>query len=292
MRSGFVAILGRPNVGKSTLLNGLLSKKVSIVSPRAQTTRDAVLGILNEKDKQIVFVDTPGIFYGDGKLESHMRRAAFGSAHQVDAILYLIDVSDPESEADLKILSSIDSEAPRFLVFNKIDRVHVEEARAKEAIFHEAFPDFPIIETSLLENFGFREIRDAIDPFIQEGMPFYPQDSLTDKDKAYQAKEVVREELLRFLKQEVPHQSAVKIDSFLKKEGGYEIRGRIIVDKEAHKSIVIGKNGQMIKKISMSARHELERMWHDHITVLTIRVEAIPGWRNSPKLLAELGYGD
>lgn len=292
MKVGVIAILGKPNAGKSTLLNALLSKKVSIVSPKAQTTRDSVMGVLNEKDRQIVFVDTPGIYYGDGKLDSHMRRAAFGSSRDVDAILYLIDGSVDSAESDIKILKSIDSEAPKIIVLNKIDLIRVEKARDMEAKIKEAFSDAPILETAFKDNFGLKEVKKAIEPYLWDGDPLFEAGTLTDKDREYQAKELIREKMLHFLRQEIPHQSAVRIDSFKREKGGYHIEASLIVEKAAHKSIVIGKGGEMIKKISMAARHEMERNWHDHVTALTIEVIVMPGWRNSPKLLAELGYGD
>lgn len=292
MNVAIIAIMGRPNVGKSTLLNCLLSKKVSIVTPKAQTTRDSIRGVLNEKDRQIVFVDTPGIYYGEGKLESHMRRAAFGSSREVDGILYLIDGSIDSLEMDLKIMKSIDSSAPMTIVLNKIDLIRVERARELEKELQEAFPESKIIEATFKENFGIKEVKASIEPLLWEGEPFFDLGTLTDKDKTYQAKEVIREKILHFLKQEIPHQSAVKIDSLKKENGGYTIHATIIVEKDAHKGIVIGKGGEMIKKISMAARHELERMWHEHITILEISVRAVPGWRNNAKILAELGYAD
>lgn len=292
MKIGTIAIMGRPNVGKSTFLNCALSKKISIVSPRAQTTRDSICGILTEKDRQYVFVDTPGIYYGDGKLESHMRRAAFGSSRGVDAILYFLDASSDSLDQDLKIVSSIKTDSPLLFVLNKIDLIKVEKAREIEEKVKIAYPNFLVIEASFKENFGIKEVKTALEPYLTEGEPLYPKDYLTDKDREYQAKEVIREKLLHFLFDEIPHQSAVRIDEFTKEGGGYNISATIIVEKKAHKGIVIGQGGQMIKKISMSSRHELERMWHEHVTHLTIEVEAIPGWRNSPKALMDLGYND
>ena len=292
MKIGVIAIMGRPNVGKSTLLNCLLSKKVSIVTPKAQTTRDSITGILNERDRQIVFVDTPGIYFGDGKLDSHMRRAAFGSSRDVDGILYLIDASVDSVEKDIKILKSVDSEAPKTIVLNKIDLIRVERAREIEAELMREFPDVKILETALKENFGIKEIKDTIAPLLWDGEPFFPEGVLSDKDPAYQAKEVIREKLLHFLHQEIPHQCAVKVLSIQHPKGGYSIEAKIVCEKDAHKGIIIGKGGEMIKKISMAARNELERMWHERILSLNLKVEAVPGWRNSPKMLAELGYGD
>ena len=292
MKSGFVAILGRPNVGKSTFLNAVLSKKVSIVSPKAQTTRDATLGILNEQDLQIVFVDTPGIHTGDKKLDSHMRRSAYSSSRDVDVILYILDASEKDMEPDLKILRSLSSDAPRIYVLNKIDLVRPEIGIAKKeallAFDEKAF----IIEASLKENFGIKEIKEAILPLLSGEMPFYPTDMLTDKDKSCQAKETIREKMLHFLRDEIPHSSAVKIDKFTRGDKGLVIKASIILDKPTHKPIVIGKGGAMIKKISMAARQELERMWHEKIASLELIVEVVPGWRDSPKALLDIGYGD
>jgi len=288
MKSGFVAILGRPNVGKSTLLNALLSKKISIVSPKAQTTRDDISGILNQKDLQIVFVDTPGIFTGAGGLDKYMNQSALSANKEVDATLYLIDASVDSLEKDIKILSSLNPKN-LFIVLNKIDTIKPDRGIEIREELKKNF-SYPIIEASLLENYGLKEIKDAILPLIPEGMPFYPENYITDKDKTYQIREIIRQELLHFLKQEVPHQSAVKIDSFNEENGGYIITATILVEKINHKGIVIGKGGQMIKKISMSARKELQRIWHEHINSLEIMVDVCPNWRNDPKILKELGY--
>ena len=291
MKVGFAAILGRPNVGKSTLLNGLLSKKISIVSPRAQTTRDAVSGVLTEKDAQIVFVDTPGIYYGEEKLDSHMRRAAFSSSRDVDVLLYLLDASVASLEEDFRIFRSIDSAAPRFFVLNKIDLIHIEQAEKLTAEIRESFPDVTIIRASFIENFGFKEVKEAILPFLKEGQPFYPEDVLSDKDMNFQAREIIREKLLHFLREEVPHQSAVRIGLFEEKKGGIVLEATVICDKPAHKAIIIGKGGAMIKKISMAARQEMERVFHTRVLSLKLDVECVPGWRSSPGALNALGYG-
>lgn len=291
MKVGFVAILGRPNSGKSTLVNALLSKKVSSVSPKAQTTRDSIFGILNEKDKQIVFVDTPGIFKGKSDLDRHLNKTAFDSSKGVEAIIYLLDGSKDDLEEDFKIIASLKEKSPIFLVLNKIDLLRAEEAMKKKEAIHERFPSFPLIEASFLTNFGLKEIKEAINPLLVEGLPYYPEGQITDKDLPFQAKETIRQKMLSFLSQEVPHQSAVAITSFKKEKGAYFIEAKIITEKDAHKAIVIGKGGAMIKKISMSSRHELERMWHEKVALLSIEVESHPGWRNDPKLLKDLGYG-
>ena len=292
MRSGFVAILGRPNVGKSTLVNALLSKKVSIVSPKAQTTRDAVLGILNEKDTQVVFLDTPGIYFGKEKLDSHMRRSAFSSSREADAILYLLDAGDIDLERDYKIVDSIKTEAPIFFVLNKIDLIRPEKGQEIIARLKERYPERQVIEACLKDNFGLKEIKEAVFPLLSGDTPFYPEDWLTDKNLDYQAKEIIREKMLYFLSKEVPHSSAVKIVSFKTVKDALQIEALIVVDRDAHKGIVIGKGGAMIKKISMAARQEMEKRWHRRVSNLVLSVEVRPGWRSKIADLIDLGYGD
>ncbi len=292
MKVGFVAILGRPNAGKSTFLNAVLSKKVSIVTPKAQTTRDSICGILNEKSRQIVFVDTPGIFFGEGALDRYMKKSAFDSSKDVDAILYLIDGSQKDLEPDFKIIESLRSSSPRVLVLNKIDLLKIDEGEAKKKAIVERFPSFPLIEASFLTNFGIKEVKNALDRYLGEGEPFYPDDMLTDKDLPYRGKEIIRQELLHFLRQEIPHQSAVIIRRFAEEKGAYHIEASIVLNKKNHKSIVIGKGGEMIKKISMAARHEMERVFGKRVSSLEIEVEVKEGWRDDPALLKKLGYAN
>lgn len=293
MKAGFVAILGRPNVGKSTLLNALLSKKVSIVSPKAQTTRDAISGIYEDKDVQIVFVDTPGIHSGDRKLDAHMRRSAFSSSREVDCILFLIDASSRDLEADFRVIDAINSPAPRIYVLNKIDLVRPEIGQGKIAALKERYgEDIHVIEASFLENFGLKEVKEAVIPYLSSDVPFYPSDMITDKDTVFQAKEVIREKLLHFLRDEIPHSAAVKVTKLDHDQNGYHIAATVILDKENHKGIVIGKGGSMIKKISIAARQELEHMWKENVVSLVLKVEVDPGWRDDMKKLIDIGYGD
>ncbi|MCQ2743083.1 MAG: GTPase Era [Bacilli bacterium] len=292
MKSGFVAILGKPNVGKSTLLNALLSKKVSIVSPKSQTTRDSICGILTEKDYQIVFVDTPGIFDGGEALYRHMKKTAFQSARDVDAIVYVVDGSTKSLDADIAILKTIKNPCPLFILINKIDLIRPEQGMAIKAKLEEEFPNAKVQEASILENYGIKEVKEMVVPCLSGTMPYYPEDMITDKDMSYQAKEIIRQKILHFLKQEIPHQSAVIITSITEDKGALVVEAKIVVEKNNHKAIVIGKGGDMIKKISMGSRHELERMWHKHINSLEIEVDCVPNWRNDPRILKELGYGE
>ena len=290
MRSGFCAILGRPNVGKSTLLNALLSKKVSIVTPRAQTTRDDILGIVTEEDHQIVFIDTPGIFEGDKALDRAMVRNARSALSEVDCVLYLIDSSTKNHSRDDKIISSLNTTAPFYLVLNKIDLATAPEMEATIQHFQELFPTKKIIQISALTNFGLKDIKETVKKHLPEGPAYYPENMITDKDPGFTAKEVIREKMLHFLHEEIPHQSAVRIKSFEQEKDAWKIEAVIYVEKSNQKPIVIGKGGAMIKKIGSSARHELERMYQKHVTLI-LKVEVAPNWRDKESLLSEMGYG-
>lgn len=290
MKCGFCTILGKPNVGKSTLLNALLSKKVSIVAPKSQTTRDDIIGVYNEKEAQIVFIDTPGLFEGEESLYKQMYRSARRSLSDVDVVVYLVDSSMKDYSADDALLSSIKTDATVFVVFNKIDLAKADEMEALKEHYKEKFPSYQHIEISALTNFGLKDLKTAIKEHLSESLPFYPDDVYTDKDASFMAKEVIREKLLHFLKQEIPHECAILINSFKETEDKVTIKATIICEKETQKPIIIGKGGEMIKKVSMTARRNLESMWNKHVTLYT-EVECMPGWRNDPRKLAKLGYG-
>ncbi len=290
MKCGFCTILGKPNVGKSTLLNALLSKKVSIVAPKSQTTRDDIIGVYNEKDAQLVFIDTPGLFEGEESLYKQMYRSARRSLSDVDVVLYLVDSSVKDYSADDSLLSSIKTDAPIIVVFNKIDLARADMMEELKAHYAEKFPNYKQIEISALTNFGLKDLKNEIKSHLSEGLPFYPEDVYTDKDASFMAKEVIREELLHFLKQEIPHECAIVIKSFKENEDKVTIKATIVCEKETQKPIIIGKGGEMIKKVSMTARRNLESMWSKHVTLYT-DVECMPGWRNDNRKLAQLGYG-
>lgn len=290
MKAGFCAILGRPNVGKSTLINALLSKKVSIVTPRAQTTRDDVSGIYNAKGLQIVFIDTPGLFEGKEALDKIMDKAARRSIAGIDAILYLIDATQLDYSEDDKTLASIKTDKPIILVFNKMDLATVPMVADLAKHYQELYPSYKQVQASALKNYNLKEIKEAVESHLSEGEPFYPAGQLTDKDHPFMAKEVIRQELLHFLKEEIPHQCAVTITSYDEKKDSCKINAMISCEKDTQKAIVIGRGGEMIKKISMSARHELEKMWQMNVTLIC-EVECLPGWRNNPGKLKKLGYG-
>lgn len=290
MKAGFVALLGRPNAGKSTLLNAILSKKVSIVSPKSQTTREDILGIYNEKDLQIVYVDTPGLFEGEEALYRSMLRSAKRSLSGVDAVCYLVDCSRKDFEKDDEFLQKIKTDGKKFLLLNKIDLATAPEMEAIKARFAEHFPEYKQIELSALRNFGLKDLKESLREVLPENPPFYPPETLTDKDRPFMAKEVTRESLLHFLKEEVPHNTAVKVTGYEEKGGAITVNAIIYCAKPNQKAIIIGKGGDMIKKISMRTRKELETMWKKHVSVY-LEVEVLKDWYRDPKKLETLGYG-
>jgi GTP-binding protein Era len=290
MKSGFVAVMGRPNAGKSTLVNALLSKTVTIVSPRAQTTREAIMGILNEKDKQIVFIDTPGLFVPKEALDKAMVQSARDSAKGVDAVAYLVDGSLPSLDEDDAMIDSLKVTCPLFICVNKIDLISALDGDNLIKHFKTKYPKADVMPMSALTNFGLKELKDGLSAILKEGPQYFPADAITDKDKAFQAKETVRMELLRFLDQEVPHQCAVVVDSLKEKDDHLKIEATVYCEKQSQVGIVVGRGGEMIKRISMSARHRLEGQFHEHVTLL-LEVRYEPNWRNDPAKLATLGYG-
>lgn len=289
MKSGFVTILGKPNVGKSTLLNAILSKKVSIVTPKAQTTRDDIIGIYNDKDAQIVFIDTPGLFDGDESLYKVMYHSARRSLSQVDVVLFLIDSFSKDFSSDESLLQSIKTDAKFILVFNKIDLAKADEMETLKKHYAELYPNYEQIEISALTNFGLKELKDKIKEALSDGLPFYPEDVYTDKDNSFMAKEVIREQLLHFMKQEIPHECAILITKYKENENDIKIYATIVCEKETQKPIIIGKNGEMIKRISMTSRRNLEKMWKKKVMLYT-EVECLPNWRNDTRKLNQLGY--
>jgi GTP-binding protein Era len=290
MKSGFAAIIGRPNVGKSTLLNALLSKKVSIVTSRAQTTRDDIMGVYNEKDLQIVFIDTPGLFEGQEALDKTMVKSAMSALKDVDCILYMVDCQIEDTTLDDKILRSLKTSKPLILLLNKIDLATAPMMAKLLEHYQTAYPQAQILQISALTNFGLKDVKDAVVAHLSEGPAYYPNDYVSDKDHSFMAREVIRQELLHFLKEEVPHQCAVALEDYQEDNDKAMIRATIYCEKLNQKGIIIGHGGEMIKKISMSARHELERMWQKHVT-LVAEVEYAPNWRNDPNKLKKLGYG-
>ena len=289
MKSGFVSIIGRPNVGKSTILNALLERKVSIVTEKAQTTRNAIKGIYDDGDYQIVFIDTPGIHKAHHSLGKIMNRDALDSAKDVDAIVLVVDASKKVDEGDMFIHESLSKNIPTYVVINKIDLVRITQAQDIKKQYQELYPKAQIIEMSAIENFGIDTLLNEIKSVLKEGPRYFEEDAISDKDSSFFVSEVIREKLLNLLKDEVPHNLAVRVDEIKHKSESVMIHATIIVDRDSHKGIVIGKDGKRIKAIGTRARKELEEYFQKRI-FLELFVSVKEDWLNNPRILKELGY--
>ena len=289
MRSGFVAIVGKPNAGKSTIINAILEAKLSIVTEKAQTTRNLIKWIYNEEGYQIVFVDTPGIHKPNHQLGKTMNKEALSSTKGVDAIVLVVDASKKFDDGDRFIEKNIAKDAKLFVVINKIDLVTLHQAQEIKKIYQEEYKDAEIIEMSAIQNFGIDILIEKIKKVMPEGPKYFDDDVFTDKDSSFFVSEVIREKLLKLLKDEVPHDLAVRVDNIKHKSEAVYIRVTIIVSKDSHKGIVIGKGGKRIKTIGTMARKDLEEYFNKRIFLETF-VSVKEDWLNNPQILKELGY--
>jgi len=289
MKTGFVAIVGRPNVGKSTIINALLERKLSIVTDKAQTTRNAIKGIYDDGEYQIVFIDTPGIHKARHNLGRAMNQSSLDSTKDVDAVVLVVDASSHYGAGDEFINKSLPKDTNLFVVINKIDLIKLPQAEQVKELFKTNYPNAKIIEMSAIENFGIDTLLNDIKQILPEGPRYYPEDAVSDKDSAFFISEVIREKLLTLLKEEVPHDLAVRVDEIENKNKECFIKATIIVDKESHKGIVIGKGGKRIKAIGMKSRSDLEEYFGKHI-FLELFVSVKEDWLNNPRILKELGY--
>ena len=290
MKSGFVAILGRPNVGKSTLLNGILNQKVSIVTDKSQTTRNAIKGIYNGDGVQIVFTDTPGIHKPKERLGQEMNNMAYGAAHDVDANILVVDASVPFGPGDEYILNHLDiKNAPLILVFNKIDEARLDKVIELKKIYAEKVPDAIVLDTVATERFNIDTLLNKLVELMPEGPAYYSTEEVTDKDAIFQIKEIIREKVLRNLRDEVPHATAIYMDNIEWEENPIHIRASIIVEKDGQKGIVIGAGGKRIKAIGSQARKDIEILLHKHV-FLELFVKVQEGWRDDEKSLETYGY--
>ena len=290
MKSGFVSILGRPNVGKSTLLNGILNRKVSIVTDKSQTTRNAIKGIYNADGVQIVFTDTPGIHKPREKLGQEMNNMAYSAAHDVDVNILVVDASEPFGPGDEYILSHLDiNNAPLILVFNKIDEARLDKVLKIKEIYKEKVPDALMIDTVAKDRFNIDLLLEEIIKRLPEGPAYYSTEEISDKDVIFQIKEIIREKVLRNLRDEVPHATAVYMEDIDWDVSPIHIKANIIVEKDGQKGIVIGAGGKRIKAIGQQARKDIEELLGKHVFLeLFVRVQE--GWRDDEKSLETYGY--
>lgn len=290
-KSGFVALIGKPNVGKSTLLNSLLSRKVAITTAKPQTTRDNIRGILTLEDAQIVFIDTPGIHKSRQQLSSTMIQRAYKTVEDADVVLLLVDLSKSWNKGDDVIVDSIRNVAkPKFLILNKVDKLTKQELieylkNVDQGLFDE------IIPLSALKRENIQELVNTIKHYLPEDVQYYPGDMISDYPESFLITEIVREKILLNIQQEVPHSIAVQCEEFERRANLNYIRVAIVCEKQTQKGIVIGKGGQMLKKIASFAREELEERLGGKV-FLECFVKVEEDWRNKQSRLQELGYWD
>ncbi len=287
--SGFVSIIGRPNTGKSTLLNKLLGEKISIVSKKAQTTRNVIKGVLNLEDGQIVFLDTPGIHKGRGALSSFMMREAMGSLKDVDVLVLLVEAAPPVG-GDLAILKALKSTTcPVILCINKVDTISRDDIFPVIEAYKPLYAFHEIIPISALRGHAMGPLVETLKGLLPEGPPYFPADMVTDQPERFMAAEMVREKVFRLTHQEIPYSTAVVVEEFREGAKVISIRAVINVERDSQKGIIIGKKGAMLKKIGTLARGEIERFLGAKV-FLELFVRVKKDWTGNERSLREFGY--
>ena len=293
-RSGFVTVAGKPNVGKSTLVNGLMEQKIAAVSLRPQTTRKRQLGILTTDQFQAIFVDTPGLHKPDFKLSQFINSEAYASLHDADLVLVLVDGSQAPDQADQQVaerLHQLTGPSPVMLVLNKWDLVTERDRQFRIDQYSALYPHQEMMEISALDKKHLQRLLKRIVQLLPEGPQYYPADQVTDKQEREIAEDLIRAACLVYLMDEIPHSIAVRVDEFLERdEQNAYIMATIFVERESHKGMVIGKQGAMLKQIGTLARQEIEQMSGRSI-FLELRVKVANNWRNDANMLARFGYG-
>lgn len=288
MKSGFVNIFGRPNAGKSTLLNALMGEKLAIVSPKVQTTRHRIKGILTSGQYQIIFSDTPGIIDPKYKLHEKMMMAVKSALEDADLALLLVDINENWQEADA-IFSSLRLKVPALLILNKIDSATKEKRQEAVSFFKEKKYVKEIVAVSALNGEHVQELLNKIVELLPEGEAFYAEDEISDLPTKFFVAEIIREKIYALFEEEIPYQTTVIVNEFKQKSTLVKIRAEIIVQRESQKAIIIGEGGKMIKQIGSDARKEIEQ-FIDQKVFLELFVKVRPKWRENETFLKEYGY--
>jgi GTP-binding protein Era len=291
VKCGFVSFIGRPNAGKSTLLNRLVGTKLAIVSDKPQTTRNRILGVKNYPEGQVVFIDTPGIHRPLHRMNVRMMDAAVGTIGDVDVLAVVVDASEPAGQGHRFVLDLVKkATVSRFLVLNKIDLIRKNRLLPMIAEYAKSGDFAEIVPVSAATGENVDRLESAILAALPEGEPLYPEDYLTDRPERFLATEMVREKLLGLMHAELPFSTAVVMDRFEETPGLLKLFCTIVVDRESQKPIVVGRRGEMIKKIGTAAREELERFFSTRV-FLDLRVRVNEHWREDDHMLTEIGLG-
>ena len=293
MKSGFVSFIGRPNVGKSTLLNNILGKRVAITSDKPQTTRNMIQGIYNEKDTQIVFVDTPGIHKPKNKLGKVLNKQAYFTINDVDIVIMVVDISEKIGSGDsfvIDILKNIEDK-PVFLVINKIDKVPREEILKKIDEYQKLYEFTEIIPVSARKKDNIDRLIEVIKKYLPDNILYYDENTFTNNSDDFVISEFIREKVLDLTDEEVPHSVTCVLDDISEENDILYINASIIVDRENLKKIIIGKNGNMIKEIGTRARKDIEEYFNKKV-YLDLFVKVVDKWRDKEKFLNTIGYKD
>jgi GTP-binding protein Era len=293
-KSGFIGIIGRPNVGKSTLLNGILGEKLAIITHKPQTTRNRITGILNTENAQFIFVDTPGIHSARTPLNRMMVRTAKETFSDSDILLFVVEAGQEVHPDDIGIIESLETtQIPKFLLLNKIDLIRKEQLLPLMDAYRNLHPFAELIPISALTGEGIPLLLDELWKYLPEGPRYFPDDIMTDTSERFIAAEIIREKILLLTHKEIPYSSAVVVDAFKEDEAKNIIRiqATINVEKDSQKGILIGKKGSMLKEIGTRARMDMEKFFATRI-FLELFVRVRKDWTKDPKMLKEFGYSE
>ena len=292
MKVGVVSIVGRPNAGKSTLINSIVNAKIAITSNKPQTTRNNIQGIYNDEDSQIIFVDTPGIHKPVNKLGKFLNRESYSSLDGVDLVLFMIDASAPFGKGDEFILEKIKEEKVNtFLILNKVDKIKKDELFKMIMDYKDKYDFKEIIPISALKEKNIDELLKTVKEYLNEGDRIYPEEYYTDKSTRFLVSELIREKVLRKTREEVPHAVTVVIENFEEKKESIVINACIIVERDGIKKILVGHNGEMIKDIGIDARKDIEELVGKRV-YLDLFVKTVNNWRDRDKYLIEFGFDE
>ncbi len=290
MRSGFVSIIGRPNVGKSTLLNSIIGRKLAITSSKPQTTRNVIQGIYHDEDTQIVFVDTPGIHKPVHKLGRYLNKQTYYSIQDVDIVLLVMDVTEKLGRGDLFVIDRLkEIQKPVILLLNKIDCIKKDDILVKIAEYKDLYNFVEIIPISALKEDNIEHLIEVLKQYLPDHIKYYSDDQITNVSDQFLVTETIREKVLELTEDEIPYSVTVLIDELKEEPKNVEIYASIIVDRDNLKKILIGKQGSMIKEIGTRARHDLEVLYNKKV-YLELFVKVLKNWRDKEKLLDEFGF--